>query len=678
MIWLKYLLEVNLYLGLFYALYYLLLRRETHYQLNRFYLLATSLLAFALPLLQLGFLKPAPILIETISAPVMPVLITSGVLPEIKNPIPAKIPAEPTNYYLVVYVAIALIMLVLLGIRIYQLNKLARKGKLTVANDVNLVELDDDEHAFSFFSYLFISKKLSGSETIIRHELVHIQQKHSLDIMYLELVKIICWFNPFVYLTQNSIKELHEFIADDKIATLNHDVNYYTDFLIKNAYGLPEMAITNNFFTKNLLKKRIMMLHQKRSGSLARLKYLTTLPLMAGMLCLSTLGFTKDYPVYDLLPKLSAKPSTNLFKAKLPHLNKKSNTAQANINGPVSSLDADKATINVPVNAIKFETSGITKEGFKSITNKIDSIFGASSPLYVVDGVILTAKNAAGLGYDIKNNESLISVIPQENITSMEILKDKSAETLYGAKGKNGVILVTTKNGVAKTPFHPGSHPLAYVDGKPLEWKDSDLGFDDNGNAKSWLTLAPPQSEIAVMEVFKPEDAIKTFGPAGADGVIFFTTLQGQAKKGEQVEVNKKDSSDAQRFEGLYSYVEKNVRYPTAARDKNIQGRVFVMFNVNEDNSVTNIKLMRGLTNDINDEVIRVIKNWKAPVGISKDRNFTIPVSFSLEYQDTGENTPNGEVPKEDPRAESYKPNNFKSYVLKETVIRGYVKRSKE
>ena len=250
MSWINYLLEANLYLVLFYAAFYVLLRKETYYQLNRIYLLVSPLLAFIIPLLQIGILKPAPITLPLAAANTMAYMVPST--PQTLANAPA--PIVTINYYLLIYMVIALILTVAFALRLYQLVKLARKGKQIAAAHFNLVELDDDDHAFSFFNYLFIGKKLSASATVIEHEMVHIRQKHSLDIVYLELLKIICWFNPAVYLLQNSLKEVHEFIADNHIAHNNEAVNTYTDFLISSAYGLPDSALTNNFFNKNLLK----------------------------------------------------------------------------------------------------------------------------------------------------------------------------------------------------------------------------------------------------------------------------------------------------------------------------------------------------------------------------------------------------------------------------------------
>lgn len=314
MSWIYYLLEANLYLAGFYLLYYLLLRRETWYQLNRVYLLASSALAFVLPFLQLGMLKhplPPP-------PPPMAPVINFAVEATTKIPVAPVIPVHvwtAADYSLLAYGLIASALLLNFCIKLFKLIRLSRSGKNISAQPFKLVEIANDNDAFSFFNYLFVDPKLIASEIIINHELVHIRQKHSWDIVYLELLKIINWFNPAVYLLQNSIKEVHEFIADQQTTqTTRQDVDVYTDFLISNAYGMPQTTLTNNLFNKNLLKRRIMMLHQKRSGSLARLKYLTAVPLFAGMLCVSTLSFSKDYGWIDLAPYKHDKDST----AKLP------------------------------------------------------------------------------------------------------------------------------------------------------------------------------------------------------------------------------------------------------------------------------------------------------------------------------------------------------------------------
>jgi len=293
-----YLLEANLYLAAFYLLYYLFLSRETHYQLNRAYLLSSTLLAFAIPFIQLGILSKPVTQVQNNGITI--ITAQTGDIPD-GDIIHTAWPAA--NYLLLVYGIIALLFLSHFLLKIYKLIRLSHSNKTAGDTKFKLIELPDENNAFSFFNYLFISPGLSLSPTVINHELIHIRQKHSWDIMYLELFKIINWFNPVAYLLQNSMKEVHEFIADSQTAGLVQSAEVYTDFLVNNAYGINENTLINTFFNQSLLKKRIMMLHQKRSGKAARLKYLLALPLICGLLCVSTLGFGKAYALIDLAPR---------------------------------------------------------------------------------------------------------------------------------------------------------------------------------------------------------------------------------------------------------------------------------------------------------------------------------------------------------------------------------------
>ncbi|MDB4903289.1 MAG: hypothetical protein JWQ63_2570 [Mucilaginibacter sp.] len=300
--WLRYLVEANLYLSIFYLCYCLFLNRETHYMLNRVYLLFTCVAAFIIPIIQLGVLKPAAQVYKNT------IIILPGDTHQIINQ-RAKIIHEAVthftlqDYILFGYLFGAFILLLLLVFKLYQLLKLTHVKSVIVEGNYKLIYINDSNTAFSFFNYLFIGTKASGAATIIRHELVHIRQKHSFDIVLLELFKVINWFNPFVYLLQNSLKAVHEYIADENTTTAHTDILSYSTFLLNSAYGIGGSSITHSFFNYNLLKKRIIMLNQKRSGSLARLKYLATVPLCAGLLCVSTLGFSKTYGLIDLMPQ---------------------------------------------------------------------------------------------------------------------------------------------------------------------------------------------------------------------------------------------------------------------------------------------------------------------------------------------------------------------------------------
>lgn len=295
--WLYYLLEANLYLCVFYAGYCLFLNKETHYTLNRIYLLLSCVISFVLPVVQIGWLKPVKTATKTI------VIIPQTAYQTTVQ----KLTVQPTltfNDILVyAYILGTIVLTTVLFIRLYQLVKLTKATKTLVNDKYKLINIEGSNTAFSFFNYLFIGTKTQANNIIIRHELVHIRQKHSVDIVFLELIKIINWFNPLVYLLQISLKTIHEYIADEQTAAQESDALSYSSFLVSNAYGLNGSPLAHSFFNYNLLKKRIIMLNQKRSGKLARLKYLVAVPICAGLLCASTLVFSKTYVFFDLMPQ---------------------------------------------------------------------------------------------------------------------------------------------------------------------------------------------------------------------------------------------------------------------------------------------------------------------------------------------------------------------------------------
>ncbi len=305
--WLHYLLEANIYLGVFYVAYCLFLNKETHYLLNRLYLVLSSIVSFILPVLQLGILLPP--LPEPPTASYFVAQQVTHVPAPIAVPVQVTAPAftlQDGLWY--AYLAGAAVFAVLLMIKLLSLYKLIGANKVTVRDNYRVVYLKDTNTAFSFFNYLFIGTAANNERTILRHELVHIRQKHSADIIFLEFLKIINWFNPLVYLLQNSLKTQHEYIADEQTVIEEADATSYSSFLVNNAYGLSGPAITHSFYNLNLLRNRIIMLHQQRSGNLARLKYLVAVPIVAALLCASTLGFSKTYGWIDLTPQ---KPVNN-------------------------------------------------------------------------------------------------------------------------------------------------------------------------------------------------------------------------------------------------------------------------------------------------------------------------------------------------------------------------------
>ena len=294
-----YVLETNVYLTVFYAFYKILLQKETFYSLNRFYLLVSTGLSFLLPFIDMSAVR------GTISEQIY----TTAVV----------IPAESTDMEWW-QIALRLHLLVVYGLllrlasQIYRISRLVKSGDVIAHGRFKEVQIRAKNVSFSFFNYLFINPELREQNTIRKHELVHISQKHSLDILFIELVQIANWFNPIVSLIKTDIRAIHEFIADEIVSRDGTGVEDYAMFLIHNSYNAVQPGLSNQMFNQSLLKKRIMKLSQKKSRSQEMLKYALLALLIPSMLCISALSFSKSYGMMDLLPANQAYQDT--FKVK--------------------------------------------------------------------------------------------------------------------------------------------------------------------------------------------------------------------------------------------------------------------------------------------------------------------------------------------------------------------------
>jgi TonB family protein len=272
--WLNYLLQVNLYLVLFYGFYRLLLRSETFFNLNRGYLVASAALAFFIPLMQSEWVR-SWFVTEQISQ-----TITTFYDPRV-----FYIQASKQAHTLTLgdFMAVSYIVGILIGIARFGGN-LVFLGKMMKRKIVQ----KDSKQAFSFFNVLFVSKELKNRSTIMKHEFVHIRQLHSADVLLFELIAIFNWFNPVVYLYKSSIKHIHEFIADEVASRNEVSKAEYAMLLFQEQFGVQAIPLTNNFFNQSLLKLRIKMLHKTRSTQTALMKYGLIAPLFILMIVVSS------------------------------------------------------------------------------------------------------------------------------------------------------------------------------------------------------------------------------------------------------------------------------------------------------------------------------------------------------------------------------------------------------
>jgi len=265
---LRYVLEAGVCLGLFYAAYWLFLKKETYFHLNRIFLIAALLLSFIIPALNVSspFLT-APTAEETI--PLSQAL-----------SIPRQ-SLDNAEILLVVYAAGALLFFSRFIFHLVNLLVVVRKNGARRCNGIKIVSVDKEFSPFSFFSIIFINDRSfneASRQNILAHEEIHIRQYHSLDILLIELVTIIQWFNPFVRPYKKALQETHEFLADNGVIAQGFSTAKYQLLMFEQHVGAKLFEFANNF-KQSQIKRRITMMSKMKSKSAAKLKLLLVLPI---------------------------------------------------------------------------------------------------------------------------------------------------------------------------------------------------------------------------------------------------------------------------------------------------------------------------------------------------------------------------------------------------------------
>jgi bla regulator protein BlaR1 len=263
-----YFVQVISFQLLFLVSYDLFLKKETFFNWNRAYLICSSLLSFILPFIKIeSFQKAIP---QEYIVLLPEIILTPEKAVEIIVP--------SWNWYLIIGIAISSILFIY---KISQLVRLKLKGIIVHQGSYKIIKIPNSTMAFSIFNYVFIGDDIEEEklEDILSHELVHIREKHSLDLLYFELLRILFWFNPLVYIYQKRISELHEFIADATVVKHKNKSDYY-EKLLAEVFQTQHFSFTNQFFKHSLIKKRISMLTKQKSREILKLKYLVLIPVL--------------------------------------------------------------------------------------------------------------------------------------------------------------------------------------------------------------------------------------------------------------------------------------------------------------------------------------------------------------------------------------------------------------
>ena len=284
----NFLIESTVSLVVLLAFYHLFLEREKMHQFNRFYLLISLIISLVIPFLTFEVIKIVPVLkdFEVLNSTITSSVIPENEFQEIIMPIEKKINLIP---YLIwsLYIMISFILLLRFGKNIWKLILKTKSNPVVKFKNANLILIEEKTLPYSFLNSIFINTEDYNNRNIedelYTHELVHVNQKHTLDILFIEFLKVIFWFNPLFVFYKKAIQLNHEFLADEEIVKTYNNVPFYQNLLLLKSNGNQTIYLTSNL-NYLVTKKRLIMMTKNTSHKLAILKKIALVPILAGLI----------------------------------------------------------------------------------------------------------------------------------------------------------------------------------------------------------------------------------------------------------------------------------------------------------------------------------------------------------------------------------------------------------
>ena len=294
-----YIINVILCSAIFFGLYKLLFEKEKMYKFNRIYLLVCLVISFIIPFLKIS----SPISInKTIADNTEKTVVvqnsfstenvTNKIPPELYTTdiqIPEEVSVTQMSLQLTPYIFISLYLLITLTliwrffINLKSIYSLIKKSQVINYGNYNIVLVKQQFIPYSFLNYIFINdtdfKNKNIEDEILYHELTHVKQKHSIDVVIAELISVLFWFNPIFHFYKKAIKLNHEFLADESVINKFDNTAGY-QYLLINKARQPSVARVTCQFNFLITKKRLIMMSKNTSPLKALIKKVCVIPVM--------------------------------------------------------------------------------------------------------------------------------------------------------------------------------------------------------------------------------------------------------------------------------------------------------------------------------------------------------------------------------------------------------------
>ena len=588
-----YVLKAAITLALLYSCFFLFLSKETFHRFNRIMLVGIMIVSLVMPLFHFTTTHPTALNEE--------VYLVQTYIEEDTTPI--IVTAQHTQSFTWMqaltwlYLAGVAIMLILTLVQAFSLIRFMRGGVRHTDSQGNTVILhNSDVPPFSIFRYIVMSVKdyETSRPYILTHEQEHIRLGHTYDLLLLQCVKTLQWFNPFIWFLSRDLKAVHEYEADQAVINQGIDAKSYQQLLVMKVVGNRLQPFTNNL-NHGSLKKRIVMMYQKPSNRWLMLKALCAIPVAALTINTFATPIETD-PVEDMVKTLETTnvPAFNEVKETL--LPPTEETAEAVID--------DNAPFAIhPVKDQHGRIIGFSHEGEPAAGD-----FACTAEYVFIDGRQATEA-------ELRNYKTLLAN------SKFEMLKTEKGTAKYNYKDKHGIIVIHTQDASAAPD---DNEPLVLVNDVEINLPVDIKTITNETIAEA---LGIQKDDIEGITVLIDNAATTIFGERGKNGVVdikvvksaFLNRLPGIQKnedgtysingkvvkkillEGQEVynnddpifEVTEEPAQYPGGQAALMQYVAQNIRYPKIATENGVQGRVLVQFVIEKDGSLSNFAVVK-------------------------------------------------------------------------------------
>ena len=630
-IFLSYVLKVNIALVLFYLLYKVLFQKDTFFQARRCYLLGAVFFAFVYPFLPIDALGEFLQLKQ--SAATGAATVSFGNLSQ--GMVVADEGAASLDWkkaIMILYAAVTSYFLLRFSWHLIRILKVRMQSEARSFNNISYRYLNDELAPFSFFKWIFIEPESHSDEKlkqILIHEQIHVQQWHSLDVMLMEIVRLLFWWNPFVWLMKKEIVINLEYIADNGVLEKGIDRRNYQYHLLHLAYSRKNILLTNNFNISKL-KQRVMMMNSEKTPMRKLAKYLLVLPVVLLLIAANSAYAQQTKP-----EKVEEKKGKLVIRG-----------LQDSISGkPLIVIDGAKMAKDFNMSEIKpdeIESISILKN--QSATSQ----YGEDGK----DGVIIISKKKNGDKNGKENSaepkEEIFVVVedqpefPGGNAAMMEFLSNNinyPAEAKEkGIQGRVIVNYVVEKDGsISEVHIVRGVDPM--LDKEAVRVIES---------MPDWKPGKQRGKEVRVRYTLPIVFRLPVEGQVQDEVVIHYKEDKANATDSKIVPNPPTPAKFPGGDEAMFKYMAESVKYPVIAMESGIQGLVEVVYNIDKDGKASFVRFNKNTDPSLDKEARRVLESmpkWRPGQVDGKPANMTFTQSFLFRLQGDNVKPYSGETP---------------------------------